>query len=452
MRSRGPPSASSTVSLRRAESASARSAASAAGPAPSDVSARIRAPGCRCGRIRSSGRPCSESSVVSGSGQPSRAAARLNDDGAGTTSVSLGSTCRASSRADAVEERIARGEHADRPPALLETSADRPIERARPRPHRAADQRAGQLKMALAAEHDLGVGDQPARDRRQALDAVLADADDGQPAARCGSVSGKRTSGDMRHILILGGTSEARQLAGRLADRRDLKVTLSLAGRTAHPAAQPVPVRVGGFGGAEASRPISRRAHRRADRCDASLCRDDVRPMRPRPPARANVPLAGACGGRPGPRLPGDRWIEVDDVDGAVAALGDRAAPRVPRHRPAGGRRFAAAPQHDYLVRSVDPVDPPLDVPHATYIVARGPFSEDDERALLQQHRIEFVVAKNSGGDATYGKIAAARALGIAVIMLRRPALPDVPAVETVEDAVAWLDHPLVPSVAERGV
>src|SRR5258708_1105509 len=56
---------------------------------------------------------------------------------------------------------------------------------------------------------------------------------------------------DMRHILILGGTSEARQLAGRLADRRDLKVTLSLAGRTARPAAQPVPVRVGGFGGTD---------------------------------------------------------------------------------------------------------------------------------------------------------------------------------------------------------
>ena len=83
--------------------------------------------------------------------------------------------------------------------------------------------------------------------------------------------------------------------------------------------------------------------------------------------------------------------------------------------------------------------------------MARGPFSEDDERALLKQHRIEVVVAKNSGGKATYGKIAAARALGITVVMLRRPALPDVPAVETVQDAVAWLDH-APPSGAERGV
>src|SRR5262249_34951470 len=54
-----------------------------------------------------------------------------------------------------------------------------------------------------------------------------------------------------RRILILGGTAEARQLAARLAPRADLAVTLSLAGRTASPAPQPVPVRSGGFGGAD---------------------------------------------------------------------------------------------------------------------------------------------------------------------------------------------------------
>ena len=96
-------------------------------------------------------------------------------------------------------------------------------------------------------------------------------------------------------------------------------------------------------------------------------------------------------------------------------------------------------------------VEPPLEVPRAAYIVARGPFSEDDESALLKQHRIEVVVAKNSGGKATKGKIAAARALGIKVVMLRRPALPDVPAVDTVQDAVAWLDHAPAPP-ADRGV
>src|SRR5262249_9114623 len=164
----------------------------------------------------------------------------------------------------------------------------------------------------------------------------------------------------------------------------------------------------------------------------------------------AKVPLLAL---RRPPWLPvaGDIWIEVDDVVGAVAALAVAAR----RVFLALGRKelapFAQAPQHHYLVRSVDPVEPPLPVPYATYVTGRGPFDEAHDRILLQEHRIEVMVAKNSGGTATYGKIAAARALGLTVILLRRPGLPQVPAVETVEDAVAWLDHDGPPSTA-RGV
>ena len=164
--------------------------------------------------------------------------------------------------------------------------------------------------------------------------------------------------------------------------------------------------------------------------------------------AQAKVPIL-ALRRKAWTTIAGDRWTEVDDVKAAVSALG--AQPR--RVFLAIGRQevdaFAQAPQHDYLIRSVDAVEPPLAVPHAEYIVARGPFSEGDERALLTRHRTEVIVAKNSGGKATSGKIAAARALGIEVVMLRRPALPTVPSVESVQDAVAWLDH--APS-AERGV
>src|SRR5262249_22167457 len=106
-------------------------------------------------------------------------------------------------------------------------------------------------------------------------------------------------------------------------------------------------------------------------------------------------------------------------------------------------RTFARAPQHWYLVRSVEPVDPPLAVPHASYLTGRGPFTEADDRALLAGHAIDLVVAKNSGGSAAHGNNAAARALGLPVILLRRPALPEVPTVETIEDALTWLDHAL---------
>jgi precorrin-6A/cobalt-precorrin-6A reductase len=244
----------------------------------------------------------------------------------------------------------------------------------------------------------------------------------------------------MRRILILGGTAEARELAARLAQRRDLAVTLSLAGRTANPAAQPVPVRIGGFGGAEG---LAR--HLAAEGIDALI--DATHPyaaiMSANAAAAAQAARVPLLALRRPPWVPvaGDRWVEVADVRAAVEALGDA------RRRVflALGRKelapFTDAPQHHYLVRSVDPVEPPLAVPSASYIEARGPFTEAGDRALLTAHAIEIVVAKNSGGSATYGKIAAARALVLPVIMLRRPPLPEVASVETIEKVAAWIDH-----------
>jgi precorrin-6A/cobalt-precorrin-6A reductase len=254
----------------------------------------------------------------------------------------------------------------------------------------------------------------------------------------------------MPNVLILGGTMEARRLAERLAGRSDLTVMLSLAGRTAHPAALPVPARSGGFGGV-----AGLVDYLKAERIDALI--DATHPYAAVISANAaqaaritGVPLL-ALRRQSWAKVDGDRWTEVADMNEAVHALGDK--PR--RVFLALGRKevapFAQAPQHHYLVRSVDPIDPPLAVPHAEYIRARGPFGEDDERALLSDRGIDVIVSKNSGGSATYGKIAAARALGIAVIVLRRPTLPEVPAVETVDAALAWLDHALAPQVA-RGV
>jgi precorrin-6A/cobalt-precorrin-6A reductase len=254
----------------------------------------------------------------------------------------------------------------------------------------------------------------------------------------------------MKHVLILGGTAEARQLAGLLADRTDIRATLSLAGRTAAPAAQPVPVRVGGFGGAEGLA-----SYLMTERIDALI--DATHPYAAvisrnaaEAAASAGVPLVALR--RPAwAAVSGDRWIDVDDMASAAAALGTasrRVFLAIGRQKVAA---FIAAPQHCYLIRSVDPIEPPLNVPNATYTVSRGPFAERDEQALLSQHRIETVVAKNSGGTATYGKIAAARTLGLAVVMLRRPALPDVPTVDSPHDAVAWLNHELPPST-KRGV
>lgn len=227
-------------------------------------------------------------------------------------------------------------------------------------------------------------------------------------------------------------------LATRLAARGGLDVVLSLAGRTDQPAPQPVPVRIGGYGGA-----AGLQAYLKAQSIAAVV--DATHPYAARMSfnaaeacAAAGVPLL-ALRRPPWERQPRDLWCDVADVPTAVTALGS--APR--RIFLALGRNevraFEAAPEHAYVVRSVDPVSPPLAVPRAAYVLGRGPFGEAEDRALLEAHGIDLIVCKNSGGAATYGKIAAARALGIAVMLIARPAMPDVAAVETPAAAEAWL-------------
>ncbi len=251
-------------------------------------------------------------------------------------------------------------------------------------------------------------------------------------------------------ILILGGTTEARQLAGKLEGRTDCEVLLSLAGRTAEPMAQPVPVRSGGFGGAEGLAQFLR-----DNRFDLMI--DATHPFAAR--ISANAALAARQTGIPAfalrrpkwERQAEDRWTCVSSMADAVAALG--ASPR--NVFLAIGRQeafhFEEAPQHRYLVRSVDPVTPQLDVPQASYILASGPFDIADERKLLQDNRIDVVVAKNSGGSATYGKIAAARDLGVEIVMVERQEPADMPSVGTLTEALDRIDHWLSPEM-KRGV
>ncbi|MFD2236875.1 cobalt-precorrin-6A reductase [Aureimonas populi] len=240
----------------------------------------------------------------------------------------------------------------------------------------------------------------------------------------------------MKHILILGGTGEARRLADRLAGTA--RVTLSLAGRTERPLAALAEMRSGGFGGAAGLARFMVEAK-------VDVLVDATHPFAAR--ISHNAELVARQAGLPllvverpaWEKADGDRWIEAADMAHAAASIGP--APR--RVLLAVGRQelapFAAHPQHAYLIRSVDPAELPPGLAHARAILARGPFDEAQERALLLREGIEMVVAKNSGGDATYGKIAAARALALPVVMVRRPRPRPPGAVAGVEEALAHL-------------
>ena len=98
---------------------------------------------------------------------------------------------------------------------------------------------------------------------------------------------------------------------------------------------------------------------------------------------------------------------------------------------------FASRTDAWMLARVIDPPEQPID--GVTLVTGRGPFDLEAERALLAEHGITVVVAKNSGGEASYPKLAAARELNIPVIMVRRPELPPGEVVGTVEEALDWL-------------
>ena len=225
----------------------------------------------------------------------------------------------------------------------------------------------------------------------------------------------------MMRLLILGGTTEARLLAESLAGRAGFEAELSLAGRTKVPLPQALTCRVGGFGGAEGLA-----EYLRAGRIDLLI--DATHPFAERISAnaveaasRTDIPLLTLTRA-PWIAQSGDRWTEVPDAAAAAQAIGERRKKvfvTVGRQQmPA----FEAAPQHDYLIRTIDAPEPMPALPSARLLLARGPFTLEDERALLADEGIEVLVSKNSGGDGTRAKIDAARLLDLPVILIRRPA------------------------------
>ncbi|WP_038975355.1 cobalt-precorrin-6A reductase, partial [Bradyrhizobium japonicum] len=202
---------------------------------------------------------------------------------------------------------------------------------------------------------------------------------------------------------------------------------------------QPLPTRIGGFGGVsglagyirsegithviDATHPFAAEMSRHAVEASAET-------------GTQLIALERA----PWTRAPGDNWIEVHDVNAAVAALPEATA----KVFLAIGRQhiapFATKPQHAYTLRFVDPPEAPLPFA-ADVIVSRGPFTLEGELEMMRTRSIAWIVARNSGGDGAHAKIDAARMLGLPVIMIGRPKLPERLRVESVGEIMQWLGH-----------
>ena len=241
-------------------------------------------------------------------------------------------------------------------------------------------------------------------------------------------------------VLMLGGTLDASRLAQALA-QAGVDGIFSYAGRTHAPIAQPLPTRVGGFGGV-----AGLQAFLQAERITHVV--DATHPFA----AQMSSNAVQACVERGVPLLAlerpawqaqsGDVWQHVPDIDAAVQALPAEPA----RVFLAIGRQhlapFLACAQHWYLLRLVDPVvDTVLDLPAARghVVLDRGPFTVEGDRALLQAHGITHVVSKNSGGAGAQAKLTAAQERSLPVILIDRPFIPARPTVSAVEDIFGWL-------------
>jgi precorrin-6A/cobalt-precorrin-6A reductase len=245
--------------------------------------------------------------------------------------------------------------------------------------------------------------------------------------------------GDMtKRLLILGGTGDAARLAAEAVNLPQLEVISTLAGRTTSPAPVASMVRIGGFGGKAGLVEYLREMN-------IDLLIDATHPFA----AQISENAAGAATevGIPWLMLvrpcweksPEDDWIEVESISAAVAGIPARAE----RIFLTIGRQqlapFASLTDRWFLMRSIDPPAPDILLPPGKLLLDRGPFSLTQERQLLQDYRIQSIVSKNSGGDATYAKVIAARELNITIVMIQRPMAPEGDKVADVSGAIEWL-------------
>lgn len=244
--------------------------------------------------------------------------------------------------------------------------------------------------------------------------------------------------GVKKRLLILGGTGDAVQLAAQAVNLPQLEVISTLAGRTTSPAPVASTVRIGGFGGKAGLAEYLREMN-------IDLLIDATHPFA----AQISENAAQAANElgipwlmlmRPAwEKLPADDWIEVESIEGAVTAIpatAERIFLTIGRQQLAP---FASLTDRWFLMRSIDPPAPDIILPPGKLLLDRGPFNIAQERQLLQDYQIQSIVSKNSGGDATYAKIIAAREMSIPIVMVQRPIAPAGDKVVDVSSAIDWL-------------
>jgi len=239
-------------------------------------------------------------------------------------------------------------------------------------------------------------------------------------------------------VLILGGTTQASQLAHKLGMEKGYDIIFSLAGVTKNPVLPNVSARIGGYGGVGGLQNFLRDQN-------VSAVVDATHPFAAQ--MSRHAAMACAIGDVPLLRIDrpswtetaGDQWTRVSSIEAAASALGNASQTVFLTTGRKDLGPFQHASQHHYVLRSIDAPEPSFLPQNVTLLLARPPFTVASEMALMKDHAIKMLVTKNAGSEATSAKLAAARNLGLPVIMIDRPILPLAETASTVDEALLWL-------------
>ena len=223
-------------------------------------------------------------------------------------------------------------------------------------------------------------------------------------------------------IVIFSGTTEGRQLSGKLAEA-GAEVTVCVAsdyGKEEQGEIPGVRVRVGPLSSTEKQLLLR----------GALLCVDATHPYA----RRISASLKNACGAAGIPLLrlkrnesdPGDAKLVADAAE-AAAYLKEREGNILLTTGAKELKAFASLPPERLFPRVLPCMDSILaceemGIPHRNIIAMQGPFSRELNAAVIRQYAIRFLVSKDGGEAGGFAeKAAAAAETGADLIVIRRP-------------------------------
>ena len=257
-----------------------------------------------------------------------------------------------------------------------------------------------------------------------------------------------------KNILILGGSTEGFALAEKLENHPAYHPISSLAGRTSLPRKPVGNYRTGGFGGPKGLAEYIKNENISALIDATHPFAHQISSNANQAAKQANCPIIHIS--RPAwKKQHGDHWIEVNSMQEAASAL-------TPEHSPAfltiGRLKLSAFLDRTDIIFLCRAIEPPKNTDpkkqnrsnpsheelwpgNFHFIYAKGPYSYEAEKTLIQQQNIKAIVTKNSGGEKARAKLDVARDLGCPIIMVNRPQIPDVKTVKTIDEALIWLEN-----------